>query len=118
MASVNVCMMCGSDPVNGECPECGGVRPLVTRAARADMILPRDCDGGLVDLAAEAAGYDPDERIGIADDEQDNAAMISRDLAALAFRVLSMPITDDFGINEKAVLAEMIRKAERYADGR
>lgn len=46
------------------------------RAAReidAVPILPRDCDGGLVDLAAEAAGFHPDERIGIVEDEQDNA---------------------------------------------
>lgn len=60
------------------------------RAAReidAVPILPRDCDGGLVDLAAEAAGFHPDERIGIVEDDQDNTAMIARDLEEIADRV-------------------------------
>lgn len=51
-------------------------------------------------------------------DEPDNAAMIARDLSDLAFRAINLAPTDDFGVSDKAVLAEMIRKAARYCDNR
>lgn len=100
------------DPSKGgncECDACG--RVIET------LILPRDCDGGLVDLAAEAAGFHPDERIGIVEDEQDNAAMIDRDLSVIADRVWALKRSHSADESSLAAALECIRKAQRHLDG-
>lgn len=75
------------------------------------MIEPRDCDGGLVDLAAAAAGYDPDERIGIVDDEQDNAAMIARDLSVIKQRWFDMDMSAAGGPYKWDIVNKLLQSA-------
>lgn len=89
------------------------------RAAReidAVPILPRDCDGGLVDLAAEAAGFHPDERIGIVEDEQDNAAMIARDLGSLMRRWFDMDMTEAGGPYKWDIVNKLLQSALSVID--
>lgn len=94
-------------------------KPPVVNAWTGEPILPRDCDGGLTagmserqavahaesaarddgmaDANDAAPDFHQDERIGIAEDEQDNTAMIARDLAALRNRWFHIRFADAGG---------------------